>query len=233
MTEQKLAGRHSVKVSTDSRTQGRRSGRREAMMAAAESLFLERGYEHTTLAAIVQHSGGSLATLYELFGNKQGLLREMIGRIAMEDQLPVPSEPTPQRSCADQLRSYAHALYAHFTRPRAIALKRIVMTEALRDARFAGTLYQDFHISAVEELSQTFSDWAKNGYAQIDNTRAAADLFFATIMGDAQIRFMCMNDEAILSEKDIDWRLEPFIAYFKVSNGHEHDEQGVPLLRSA
>ena len=48
------------------------------MIEAAESLFLEQGYDTTSLAAIVKRSGGSLATLYELFGNKQGLLRAII-----------------------------------------------------------------------------------------------------------------------------------------------------------
>lgn len=35
---------------------------------------MEQGYDGTSLAEIVRRSGGSLATLYDLFGNKQGLL---------------------------------------------------------------------------------------------------------------------------------------------------------------
>lgn len=195
----------------------RREERRLAMMEAAETLFIERGYEDTTLAAIVQRSGGSLATLYEHFGNKQGLLRAMIERIASEDQVPVPSDPTPDHSCADQLRSYAHALYAHYTRPRAVALKRIVMTEALRDPVFARSLYQDLHLSAVEDLAKTFRRWTDSECANIHDPMAAADLFFSTIMGDAQIRFLCMNEDALLSREAIDWRLQPFVTYFAVS----------------
>ncbi|RYD43145.1 MAG: TetR/AcrR family transcriptional regulator, partial [Sphingomonadales bacterium] len=49
-----------------------RERRQSAILDAAESLFLEQGYERTSLAEIVKTSGGSLATLYELFGNKQG-----------------------------------------------------------------------------------------------------------------------------------------------------------------
>lgn len=208
MNDQKLADRPFADK--------RREDRRAAMVAAAESLFIERGYENTTLAAIVQRSGGSLATLYDHFGNKQGLLRAMIERIIDEDELPVPSDPTPQQSCSDQLRLYAHALYAHFTRPRAIAIKRIVMTEALRDLNFARSLYQDLHVAGVEELALTFTKWTETGCAKFDQPLAAADLFFATIMGDAQLRFMCMYDEAILSEAALDWRLEPFIKHFEV-----------------
>src|SRR3546814_4201594 len=57
-----------------------RERRQSAILDAAESLFLEQGYERTSLAEIVKRSGGSLATLYELFGNKQGLLRAIADR---------------------------------------------------------------------------------------------------------------------------------------------------------
>src|SRR3546814_4948641 len=58
----------------------RRQDRRKAILDAAESLFLDQGFDRVSLAAVVGQSGGSLATLYELFGNKQGLLRAVIER---------------------------------------------------------------------------------------------------------------------------------------------------------
>ena len=56
----------------------KRGIRREAILAAAYELFLEKGYEATTLSDIVGRSGGSLATLYEMFENKPGLLRTLV-----------------------------------------------------------------------------------------------------------------------------------------------------------
>ena len=47
--------------------------RRQAIMDAAKALFLSKGYAATSLEEIIATSGGSLATLYKLFGNKQGL----------------------------------------------------------------------------------------------------------------------------------------------------------------
>src|SRR3546814_14932985 len=57
-----------------------RERRQSAILDAAESLFLEQGYERTSLAEIVKRSGGSLATLYELFGKKQGLVPAIAAR---------------------------------------------------------------------------------------------------------------------------------------------------------
>ena len=52
--------------------------RRRAIIEAARSLFVEQGYERTTLSEIVDRAGGSLATVYKLFGNKDGLLEAAV-----------------------------------------------------------------------------------------------------------------------------------------------------------
>ena len=52
--------------------------RRQAFVEAARALFIEKGFERTALADVVERSGGSLATLYKLFGNKAGLLTAVV-----------------------------------------------------------------------------------------------------------------------------------------------------------
>jgi AcrR family transcriptional regulator len=51
--------------------------RREIVTAAAE-LFVELGYEHTTMSAISDRVGGSKATLYGYFASKEELLRAVL-----------------------------------------------------------------------------------------------------------------------------------------------------------
>tara|TARA_R110001606_G_scaffold381211_1_gene542226 strand:- start:8213 stop:8854 length:642 start_codon:yes stop_codon:yes gene_type:complete len=48
--------------------------RRAAIIAAASAVFLEEGYESANLSDIMDRAGGSFATLYGQFGDKQGLL---------------------------------------------------------------------------------------------------------------------------------------------------------------
>lgn len=47
--------------------------RYEKILNSALELFLERGFENTSLSDIVAKSGGSLATIYKLFDNKEKL----------------------------------------------------------------------------------------------------------------------------------------------------------------
>lgn len=56
-----------------SRTQDRGVARRQAFLQAAREVFLEQGYEAASVNDVVKRAGGSLATLYAQFGNKEGL----------------------------------------------------------------------------------------------------------------------------------------------------------------
>lgn len=195
----------------------RRLERRRAMIEAAESLFLELGYDATSLAAIVKRSGGSLATLYELFGSKQGLLRAIIELRDEQDRCPGYGENCAASRPSELLRRYAHRLYAHVTSPRAVALKRIVITEALRDPLFAKTLYEDMHLPSVRELAGILRQLDEQGKARIDDPMAAAGLFFAIVMSDAQLRMLVEGDASLLDPAALDWRLAPFLSYFEIA----------------
>lgn len=52
--------------------------RRQAFLQAARTVFLEQGYEAASVNDVVRLAGGSLATLYSQFGNKEGLFLAVI-----------------------------------------------------------------------------------------------------------------------------------------------------------
>lgn len=49
--------------------------RRLAFVLSATDLFLEKGYDNVSLDDIVNHAGGSKASIYKYFGNKKGLFK--------------------------------------------------------------------------------------------------------------------------------------------------------------
>jgi AcrR family transcriptional regulator len=55
------------------RTPDRGVARRQAFLHAAREVFLDQGYEAASVNDVVRLAGGSLATLYAQFGNKEGL----------------------------------------------------------------------------------------------------------------------------------------------------------------
>ena len=60
---------------------------RRAVVGAARALFLERGYQATTIIAISDHSDVPAATVYRLFSSKLGVLKALLDvSIAGDDQ---------------------------------------------------------------------------------------------------------------------------------------------------
>ena len=87
-------------VKRDQPTQGERGQARtrlarRAVVAAARTLFLERGYAATTIEAISNFADVPPATIYRLFASKLGIVKALLDTsIAWDDQpLTVPERP--------------------------------------------------------------------------------------------------------------------------------------------
>jgi AcrR family transcriptional regulator len=76
---------------------------RAAVVEAARTLFLERGYAATTVEAISERSDVPPATVYRLFSSKLGILRALIDLsvAGAEDAEALADQPTAQALLAD------------------------------------------------------------------------------------------------------------------------------------
>jgi len=63
---------------------------RAAVLDAARTLFVAQGFTSTTLQAVADEAGVSVQTVYAAFGNKQELLRQLIGVAVVGDDEAVP-----------------------------------------------------------------------------------------------------------------------------------------------
>ena len=90
----------------DIRKAGNASGekRRKAMIDAAYSLFVERGYEAVTLDDIIKVSGGSKSSLYKYFSNKEGILKAVIESLAAAIEQQIDVSVKPKQSTRDALK---------------------------------------------------------------------------------------------------------------------------------
>lgn len=195
-----------------------RERRHEAILDAAEALFMEQGYDRTSLAEVVRRSGGSLATLYELFGNKQGLLHAIAIRWRDETmQGRVNHAATPSISPVETLMGFVRRELDLWQSPRTVALLRMLVSEGLRDRDFALQTYRDLHLPFIAEVSALFSEWAAAGQAAIDDPDAAAYLFLSTISGDMMLNRLFGVEDGMLDEAQIRWRLRPFFSHFGIA----------------
>lgn len=161
--------------------------RRDAITSAARALFLEQGYEQTTLADVVTHAGGSLATLYKLFGNKEGLLfavmrgqaesgADIVARAAAANLPPLAS-----------LLSIGEQLHERFLHPSNMALLRVVITRSIKDPEFARSFYEKTMEKTRGELECLFAKWQIEGFKFSGTAQDLSETFLALMVYDFQI----------------------------------------------
>jgi len=78
------------------RDQARTRLARTAVIDAARSLFLERGYGATTVEAISERADVPPATVYRLFSSKHGILKSLLDVSIVGDDEDVPMADRPQ-----------------------------------------------------------------------------------------------------------------------------------------
>lgn len=195
-----------------------RERRHEAILDAAEALFMEQGYDRTSLAEIVRRSGGSLATLYELFGNKQGLLHAIAIRWRDETmQGRVNQVIAPGTSIVEILMGFVRREIELWQSPSTVALLRMLVSEGLRDRDFALQTYRDLHLPFIAELTELFAGWGAAGEADIDDPEATAHLFLSIVSGDTMLNRLLGVEDGIPDETQIRWRLQPFFHHFQIA----------------
>ena len=153
--------------------------RREAILAAAYDLFLEKGYEATTLSDIVRRSGGSLATLYEMFENKPGLLRALVGDRCSQISDTIDQAVSSQKPPRQALRDIAEYMFDKIIDPNAIALFKA----ALAQPELGRKLYEAGPANGQAKVAEYLALQSKAGRLSVDDPVFAAQMFFQMMFG--------------------------------------------------
>lgn len=131
-----------MSAGNDDKPLSRGQMRRQAMLDAATQLFLEKGYDRTSLSEIVSRSKGSRTTLYEQFGSKEGLLRAMIEDVTADIWTVVHGDSANQGgSEADLVELGLRFAQAALT-ARSIAVYRILAAEGARQPAIAQLFFE-------------------------------------------------------------------------------------------
>ena len=91
-----MASEDGGRLSTPRRGQARTRLARAAVIDAARSLFLDRGYGATTIDAISARADVPTATVYRLFSSKHGILKALLDVSIVGDHENVPMADRPE-----------------------------------------------------------------------------------------------------------------------------------------
>src|SRR5689334_2652913 len=118
------------RASNEAGPKARRGESREAIIAAAQRLFLERGFGSVSMDELAEAAGVARRTLYNQFASKEEIFREMLLRVsrALEDAFPPGIET--QGDVEDVLRLIARAILGLHKQPEYLGFLRMVVADS-------------------------------------------------------------------------------------------------------
>ena len=210
--------------------------KRAAILDAAKVLFVEHGYDGTSMDAIAQRAGVSKLTVYSHFQDKDSLFVAAV-KARCEEQLPPDLFLADQASRAaaagrasphsgrgreasersgplrTQLIKIAQACFALITSDEAIAIHRVMA----RQLPVGSKLPMLFWEAGPKRIQDAFAEFlrAETAAGQLDvaDTQLAASQFLCLLKGDHHARLLCGCHEPY-PDADNDRHIEATVGLF-------------------
>ncbi|CAB3773496.1 hypothetical protein GQ57_17030 [Burkholderia sp. MSh2] len=159
--------------------------RRAKLLEVAAEEFLAAGFAQTSMMTIVRKAGGSATTAYQLFDNKEGLLRAVLQREfdGLEAEFfPADLTDKPPR---EALPIIGLRLLGYLVQPRSVAFYRLLVSEGHRIPGIAEYFRQIVVLQIVLPFERYLRDSCARGELSIDDPANAAYLLGNLIQGMA------------------------------------------------
>ncbi|MGE0829448.1 MAG: TetR/AcrR family transcriptional regulator C-terminal domain-containing protein [Hyphomonadaceae bacterium] len=166
----------------------RGEARRAAFLEAVMQVFLEQGYEAASVNEVVRRAGGSLATLYSQYGNKDGLFSAVLEHGNSRFVEPMSQAADPDLPIEQGLQQIGETFLARIVSPDGLAFFRMVVGDG---RKFPATL-QQFLRTGPERVRLTVAAYlaarADQDGCVFEDAEEAAGYFCEMVRGRHQYR---------------------------------------------
>ena len=132
----------------------RSAERKEKFIQAGMEIFLEKGYENTSLTDIIKKSGGSLASVYKFFENKEGLFRAIVER-GFDDfrmQIDEKIDLSLSHKLEDFLIKFASIFFDIICDKETTLISRVMMSEGAKNDGMLGKAFLEQILSKFDKV---------------------------------------------------------------------------------
>ncbi len=180
---------------------GRGDARRRAMIEAAADLFLERGYEKTSLGDVVKRSGGSLATLYSAFGSKEGLFEAIVTEISEQILVEFAEPELESKPLGQALQLFGERFLGMILCPNALGWHRMCLAEGHQFPALREALLRSGPGRVRARLADFLGAHARSGRLRLDDPGEAAGHFIALLKSEILFAAVCGEEVDLSSER--------------------------------
>ncbi|MGA9598433.1 MAG: TetR/AcrR family transcriptional regulator [Acidimicrobiia bacterium] len=190
---------------------------RAAIIPAAIETFLANGYQATNVDEIAAAARVSKRTIYNIFGDKERLFREIIAETFAAAEA-FSSEVAESLVATDDIRATLEAaaiqLAAIVLSDRVMRLRRLLIGEAERFPELASEYYARAPGRVISVIAGAFEDLGNRGLLQIDDPLLAAEQFAYLVVGAQIDRALFHTQRLAPSDDDITARARYGVATF-------------------
>jgi len=163
--------------------------RQQMILEAAGACFSKFGYEGTSISNIVERAGGSIATIYTMFGSKRGLFDAFVQDRAELLNVSIAYHGREQGP-EHKLIYIAERILDHATRSDWLDLLRLVISEVPRDPGL-GSFLRRAALDPIENTLRTvFRDWVWLADGSAADPGDLSQLFVDLVVGTSPVRLL-------------------------------------------
>ncbi len=200
-----------------------------AIRDAAARLFLEKGYQATSMDEIAAAARISKQTIYTHFPSKEQLFAELV--LANADRVDdfaagLVGTFRAAGDLEDGLRQVARMYASFVARTEVLQLRRLVVGEAGRFPELARTYYERVPERVYGILAGLFEELDREGRLRIDDARLAAQQFAWLVLGIPLDRGMFLPAAEALAETSADELADAAVRVFLAAYGPPRQDGG-------
>ncbi|MEM8672836.1 MAG: TetR/AcrR family transcriptional regulator [Cyanobacteria bacterium P01_G01_bin.67] len=176
---------------------------RQKILEAAQKIFLTTGFSNTSMDEVARQAKVSKNTIYNHFKSKNALFEAIITDLSQNllTSLLTPAIRTAAPETA--LTLFATRFLEVIMSEPALALKRLVLAEALRFPKLGELFYRSGPERAIQGLAEYLTEQNEKQTLAISEPLAAAEQFLNTLTGFRLIRnLLGIKADSSLEERD-------------------------------
>lgn len=183
--------------------------RKVRVMNVATDMFVNRGYAATTLLDIAKKAGVATRTLYQHFGDKEAIFREVI--FARDTAIVDPPVAEPGDTLVSALQKAARYSFDVALRTRSIELMRLMIAESARFPDLMSKVANATFSRFKANIADVFRQLAENGVIPDGDHEQSAELLVDLLLGNRTVMIYFGWLSSPPTEKDIELKVDLFI----------------------
>lgn len=172
---------------------GRR--RREAILAAATTEFLGKGYEAASIRTIIREGGGGSAdAVYRIFGSKAGLFQAVLSELMQRHYQGFFREDNLERDPAAELFEFGFSYVNTVMADDALRFYRVMISSRESAPEMTQIFWDSGFGAVVRRLEAYLARQTERGVLNVPSPQEAAVQFMELAKAGMHIRLLCTGE---------------------------------------